>query len=292
MGFLSPRAAIVPLALMVLASGALAQGIVDQQNDPAGGSGFGCGSPTPILNGTILQSFVPAASNLTAVELRLLVGSAFPAGGTTTTARIRDGSPTGTVLGTATTAVVGPLAQGTRILIRFDFPQMALTPGNTYLIEWVTPPTTELMWIGTTGDNYPSGTAYSCSGNPWPVTGTDFNFITYEAEPVVETNSEDSDCEGLLEQLREAVADLELHKFKERALDRLLANAGKHLRKGKNKAAAANVLAVEMNIRVLARLGIISGEEAETILGLAEAFRECLGVESHLRWNRSWAYHD
>lgn len=295
MGFLSPRAGLVPLVLMVFATGALAQGVVDQQNDPSGSSGFGCGSP-PILNGTVLQSFVPAADNLVAVELRLLVGSAFPSGGSTTTAQIRDGSSSGTVLGTASTSLAGPMAQGTQIIVRFDFSQIALTPGNTYLIEWVTPPTTELMWLGQGNDPYPAGTAYSCSGNPWPVTGTDFNFITYAAAPEANPTTEEtpsSDCEAILERMRDAVADLELKKFKSRALDRLLANAEKHLGKGKAKAAAANVLCVERNVAFLARLGFISEDDAAAILELGEEFRACLGVESHARWHSwQWKRHD
>jgi hypothetical protein len=274
---LLPRAATAPLVLLVLATGALAQGVVDQQNDPAGGSGFGCGSPTPILNGTVLQSFVPTASNLVAVELRLMAGSAFPSAGTTTTARIRAGTSSGTVLGQATASVAGPLSATTMILVRFDFAEIALTPGSTYLIEWVTPPTTELMWVGQGGDLYPAGTAHSCSGNPWPVTGTDLNFITYRAaDPVV--TAEEPTCADLLADLSDAVAALELMKFKARPMERLLDGAARALEAGKPKTASALVLALQCQIRVLARFGVIPADEADAVLGLAEAFRECLGV--------------
>jgi hypothetical protein len=289
------------MALLLMASGALAQGVVDQQNDPAGGSGFGCGSP-PILNGSVHQSFVPSVDNLVAVELRLMAGSAFPSAGTTATARIRDGSSSGTVLGQASASVAGPLSANTQVLVRFDFAQIALTPGNTYLIEWVTPPTTELMWVGTTGDNYPSGTAYSCSGNPWPVSGTDFNFLTYAApppepepttseEPTSEPTSEEpTDCGSFLEQLRAAVEDLGLSKYKKCSIERLLDNAEKHLAKGKAKAASANVLALEWKVRVLGKLGIISEEQEKAVLGAAEAFRDCLGIEKKSKgsWHDCW----
>jgi hypothetical protein len=286
---LLPRAATL-LVLLLMAGGALAQGVVDQQNDPSGGSGFGCGSP-PILNGSVHQGFVPSADNLVAVELRLMAGSAFPDAGTTTTARIRDGGTSGTVLGEASASVAGPLSANTQVLVRFDFTEIALTPGNLYTIEWVTPPTTELMWVGKTGDPYPSGTAYSCSGNPWPIptggTGTDFNFVTYEADPPPPPEPEPTEseepapttCGSVLEQLRAAVEDLGLSKYKQCTMDKLLDNAEKHLAKGKAKSAAANVLAVEVKVRVLAKFGVISAEQAETVLELAEAFRDCLDIE-------------
>lgn len=288
MGFLLPRA-IAPLALLTLATGALAQGVVDQQNDPAGGSGFGCGA-TPILNGTIHQGFVPAVDNLVAAELRLQAGSGFPAEGATTTARIRDGSSTGTVLGEATASVAGPLSQNTQVLVRFDFTQITLVPGNTYLIEWVTPSTTVLTWVGANTNPYAAGTAYSCSGNAWPGGATDFNFVTYAAEVVEEPAEEEPPtCASLLEDLRTAVADLELHKFKRCVMDRLLDGAQREMDRGRPKAANVLVLALEYQLRVLARLGVVSEEEAGGILDLAADFRACLAVEpkSH-DWSRYW----
>lgn len=281
----STRALIGAVALCLLTTGALAQGVVDQENDPTASSGFGCGNDV-ILNGTILQSFVPAAGNLVAVELRLMAGSAFPTAGTTTTARIREGTSSGTILGTASTSVAGPIAAGTKFLVRFDFTQIALTAGNTYLIEWVTPPTTELLWVGSGGDPYPAGTAHSCSGNPWPIAGTDFNFVTYEAEAAPEPTETDApSCDSLFEQLRTAVADLELRRFKQRALDKLLDNTAKHLEGGKTKAVKGNILALANCIRVLERFGVISEEEAATVLGLAESLLDCLGVETrHGNW--------
>lgn len=300
MGFLLPRVA-APLALLLLSTGALAQGVADQQNDPAGGSGFGCGSPTPILNGTIHQGFVPAVDNLVAVELRLQAGSSFPSGGTTTTASIRAGSSTGTVLGQATASVAGPLSQGAQALVRFDFTQIALTAGSTYLIEWVTPTTTTLTWVGAGGDPYAAGTAYSCSGNPWPVSGTDFNFITYAADPPPpeppaeeppaeeQPAEEPPTCASLLVELRTAVKGLELHRFKQCVMDKLLDRAQREMDRDRPKSASALVLAVEAQVRVLARFGVISGEEADGILDLAADFRACLGVEpkSH-DWRRYW----
>lgn len=285
------------MALLLMASGALAQGVVDQQNDPAGGSGFGCGSP-PILNGSVHQGFVPSADNLVAVGLRLMAGSAFPAEGTSTTARIRDGSSSGTVLGEATAFVAGPLPANTQLLVQFDFSTITLTPGNTYLIEWVTPPTTVLMWIGSTGDPYASGTAYSCSGNPWPVAGTDFNFVTYAAPPPPEPTSGDptsegpTTCESALEQFHAAVEALGLEKFKRCSMARLLANVDKHIAKGKTKAACANILAIECQVRVLARFGVIDDGQETAVLDAAAALRECLkNASTSNDCRRGWKKH-
>ncbi len=307
---LLPRAA----ALLALATAAIAQGVVDQQNDPSGGSGFGCGSP-PILNQSIRQGFVPTVDNLIAVELRLQAGSAFPAGGTTVTARILVPGTPPTELGVTTASVAGPLAQNTQVLVRFDFAQISLTAGSTYLIEWVTPPTTTLTWVGKGGDPYPAGTAHSCSGNVWPVAGTDFNFLTYyavppppppeeppaeeppaEEPPAEEPPAEEPPtCASLLDDLRAAVADLELSKFKRCVLGRLLDGAERALELEKPKTASTLVHALECQIRILWKIGLVSEEEAEAILDLAAEFRTCLGVApktySWGSWTSMWDRH-
>jgi hypothetical protein len=291
MGTLSPRAATGALALLLISANAFAQGVVDQQNDPATTTGFGCGSPTPILNATVQQSFVSAQDTLIAVELRLQAGSAFPSGGTVTTARIRDGSSTGTVLAEATASVAGPLSQGTQMLVRFDLGTLSVKPGNTYLIEWVTPPTTELTWVGTTTDPYPAGTAFSCSGNVWPGGTADLNFVTYAPEPPPPP-SEEPTCAEMLEVLRGLVAELELRKFNQRAMDRLLELAQRELGRGKPHVAGALVKAVECHVSLLDRVGVITDEEADDILGIAGSFRACLGLSPKKhhgwRWGKHW----
>ena len=108
MRFLQPQVFVAPLALLLMAAGALGQGIVDVQNDPASTTGFGCGSDV-ILNGTILQSFVPHEDTLIAAELRLQAGSAFPAEGYVTTARLRADTPAGPALAEATASVAGAM---------------------------------------------------------------------------------------------------------------------------------------------------------------------------------------
>ena len=51
---LLPRAAIASLALALMASGAFAQGVVDQQNDPSGGSGFGAATEPRLHSGQLV----------------------------------------------------------------------------------------------------------------------------------------------------------------------------------------------------------------------------------------------
>jgi len=178
------------LAVLLWPAAARAQEVIDQQNDPSTTSSFSCGTP-PILNASIHQSFVPAQDNLSAVELRLRAGTSFPGAGLTSTIRIRAGGPTGEVLATSSADVAGPLSNQTQVVVRFEFDALALTPGNTYVIEWDTPNSVELSWMGSSGDPYPAGTAFTCAATAWPGGATDFNFTTY-AEP-----AEESPCDAI-----------------------------------------------------------------------------------------------
>ncbi len=152
---------------------------VDQSNDPATGTSFGCG-----VSGTSLyQSFTPARSPLVAVELRLRAGGSFPIEGTTTDINIRDESPTGTILASAATLVSGPRATGEQILVRFEFsPDVTVTTGNPLVIEWLSPAPegeqagTILTWMGSQDDPYAGGNAFSC--NTTAVPADDLNFRT------------------------------------------------------------------------------------------------------------------
>ena len=167
------------LAVSVLSGIAHSQEVADQRNDPTTSISFSCGTP-PILNASILQSFVPTQSNLSAVDLRLRAGIAFPSTDVTTTARIRAGSPTGTVLGESSAVVSGGQVHLAESVVRFEFQGLNLTPGETYLIEWDTPASATLTWMGASdADHYPAGTAYTCVGSVWPGSNTDFSFTTY-----------------------------------------------------------------------------------------------------------------
>jgi len=272
----SARALLGAVALCLLATGALAQGVVDQQNDPSATNGFGCGADV-ILNGTVLQSFVPAKDTLIAVTLRLKAGDSFPSTGYTSTLRVLEGSPSGAVVAQSTALVSGPLNAGDQVLVRFDFATADVVPGDTYLIEWTTPPTNILTWAGSTGDPYANGTAYSCSGNMWPVTGTDFNFITWAEAPVVESESgSDLSCEELLQALRDEVDGLDLHRCAKTRLDRHLRLAAWRLKRGKTRSAYALVGVFEHQVRIVERFGGLTEEQAELLIGMAEDFRDCL----------------
>jgi len=155
-------------------------GVLDQSNDPETGTSFGC-SDTGL---SIYQSFTPTASPLVAVELRLRAGGDFPVVGVDTTVKIRSGSPVGTVLGTATTFVEGPQVVGTQLLVLFSFsPAITLTPGDTYVIEWLSPAPAGvnanaiLTWMGRTDNPYPGGTMFGWLGTEVP--SHDLNFRTF-----------------------------------------------------------------------------------------------------------------
>ena len=151
---------------------------MDQINDVTTGRSFGCGAP-PMGLGSLFQSFTPSASLLMAVDLRLRVGGGpFPSEGFETTINIRSDNPAGTILGTATTLVPGPQNVGTELEVRFDLsPGIAIAPGDTYVIEWISPPEGGVIftWMGA-DDSYPGGTAFGCSGDPVP---QDLIFTTF-----------------------------------------------------------------------------------------------------------------
>jgi len=148
---------------------------VDQYNDPDTGTTLSCGNNS---NGSIYQGFTPSAGPLVAVELHVRFGGGFPAEGASATVKIRQGGPSGTVLGTATTYVSGPRSTGSKHLVHFDFPAIVVTPGELYIIEWALQQgAIHWSWFTTDGNPYPGGTAYGCTGVPIPA--RDFNFITY-----------------------------------------------------------------------------------------------------------------
>jgi len=147
----------------------------DLSNDPVTLTSYGCSTTGASLS----QSFMPASSTITAVDLRLRAGGSFPSGGLTPTVRLRKHD--GTLLGSTTASIAGGFGSG---LVRFTFPDlMHVDPFDTYFIEWPSP-TPEgqnadaiLTWMGTSGNPYANGSAYGCSG--LPIDGVDFNFKTY-----------------------------------------------------------------------------------------------------------------
>ena len=154
-------------------TGQVAAPVVDQENDPAASTSFGCGDTL-----SLYQSFTPTQSSLARVQLRLRAGGDFPMAGVNTTIKIRSVSPTGSVLGTATTFVPGPVTAATQLLVDFDFdPPLTVTTEAIYVIEGVSLEASFLSWMGTSTNPYAGGTAFRCTGSA--MSRTDLNFRTF-----------------------------------------------------------------------------------------------------------------
>jgi outer membrane protein assembly factor BamB len=151
----------------------------DQVNDVPASRSAGCGVP-PLGLGSLFQSFTPSAYFLWGTDLRLRAGGDFPDNGYHTTIRIRSDALDGAELATATVFVPGPQDTGTQPVVRFRFsPPVPVTPGDPYVIEWITPEEGDIVltWMVVEGDPYLGGTAFGCQGISIP--NEDFVFITY-----------------------------------------------------------------------------------------------------------------
>ncbi|MHC4136903.1 MAG: hypothetical protein ACYS0K_18245 [Planctomycetota bacterium] len=269
------RLLIAPLALLLLASPTFAQGVVDQENDPTPTTSVGCGAD-PILTKTLGQTFVPDADSLVAVALRLRTGTDFK-DGTEATVRILDAEGA-TVVDDVTVAVSGPADANGDILVLFKFAEVAVTPGDTYLIQWVTPSTAVFTWAAASGDPYADGNIKSCSGNDWPIDGMDCNFITYAAAAEVVTTAAELTCKERLEMLRAHVDDLGLRRRHARTLRRPLRYAYRMLDAGRPKAALFLVKVFMAYAKHTMRW--ISPDEAEALVAEAEELAQCI-VDHH-----------
>ncbi len=152
----------------------------DQVNDDGMDSSSGCGEYPPTGAGSLFQSFTPSASSLAAVRLRLRVGAEFPSSGYSASVKVRYGTFDGPILAKATIIIPGPLVATILLVPVFDFlPVIELSPGDTYVIEWVTPREGSgvLAWMASTDYSYPEGTAFGCLG--FVDHGKDFIFTTY-----------------------------------------------------------------------------------------------------------------
>jgi len=161
-------------------------GVEDQRNTPPGSTTYGCGSSGLSL----FQGFTPRGGDVVAVELGLRAGGGFPAAGTKLTLSLRDGGPSGALIGTATAEVAGPLAPGASIAPRFVFqPPARVQAGAPATIELHspapegTPAAAVASWFGTDGDPYPRGQAFGCTGGPVPDRDQHFVTFTSSLEP-------------------------------------------------------------------------------------------------------------
>lgn len=268
------RLLVAPLALFLLASTALAQGTVDQENDPTPTTAVGCGAD-PILTKTLGQTFVPDADALVAVALRLRTGPDFTSGDQTTV-RVLDAAGN-TVVDDVTVAVTGtPDADG-YILVLFEFSEVSVTPGDTYLIQWVTPSTAIFTWAATTDNPYADGNIKSCSGGDWPLEDWDCNFITYA--PAAEILAAELTCKGRIEDLLAQIDKLGLGHWQAKKLRRPLEVADQMLDAGKPRAALALVGAFMMHARHILCWNV-SYADAEALLAQARELARCI-VDQH-----------
>ena len=142
-----------------------------------------------LLGADIPQEYVPDFDNLLVVSRRndeanavnLQYGeSSLPdtGRGYTATVKIRSGANDGPVLATARTFVPGPQPPGAQLLAHFKFsPQLEITPGEIYVIEWIAESGRILTWMVAEGNPYPGGIAFGCTGVAIP--DEDFIFETY-----------------------------------------------------------------------------------------------------------------
>jgi hypothetical protein len=267
------RLLTAPLALFLLASPAFAQGEVDQENDPTPTQALGCGDG--IGTSTLGQTFVPEADSLVAVALRLKAGVDFE-DGTETTMRVFDADGN-KVVGDVTVAVDGPADANGDILVLFEFSEVSVTPGDTYLIQWVAPSTSIFTWRASEDDPYEDGNIKSCSGNDWPMKDWDCNFITYAAAAAT-TASAELTCEERLETLLEHVDDLDLGWWRARMIRRPLRIAQKMLEADRPKVALVMVKIFIMHAKYTSRW--LSKGAAGALLTEAQELAQCI-VDHH-----------
>ncbi|MHC4577249.1 MAG: hypothetical protein ACYTFD_16770 [Planctomycetota bacterium] len=270
------RALCAPLALLLLtATAAYAQGVVDQENDPDPTTRFGCGTP-PILNGSVMQGFVPSEDSLVGVALRLRAGDSFTQSEVKATVRIlASNTDRANPLAVSTATVAGPMVQNEDVLVRFDFDAVTLTPGNTYVIEWVTPDFNVLGWAGNNDNTYAAGRLYSCSGNPWPNENSDANFITYAAAAEKEL-----DCKSRLKNLLERVQDLKgtgrLRRLPTKWLSTPVRLACWFVERDRPHVARVMLRYFQVRVMLFVRWRCISHEDGLALLAEARAIQKCL----------------
>jgi hypothetical protein len=130
---------------------------LDEVHDPVTGTTGSC------IGGPDFQGFTPGVSPLGRVELRARANGGFPGGGTSNTIHIRDGSPSGPILASATTQVQA--AGGADVWADFQFdPALVTEVGQVLVIEWDLAGT-ELSWYQQDPGTYPDGGGFDCFGN-------------------------------------------------------------------------------------------------------------------------------
>ncbi len=164
---------ILPALAATLPAKAYPGEVLDQSNDPPW-----LVSSQPSIPNSLFQSFKPTLPFLTSVDLRLLNDNKTSA--YVMEVRIREGSFSGPILGSAKFTVPPDHNETNTILIHVTFPYpIRLTPGSTYLIDlfWSSETNAYRVWWTRGADMYPNGQALDATGNPLEV--SDFNFQTW-----------------------------------------------------------------------------------------------------------------
>ncbi len=147
---------------------ARAHGQLDQSYPTTPSSELGTCPLGPV---SVFQSFSPSASPLVALDLY-----PFAVGTKTVQARVRQGSPTGAVLATASATVTFVTSPQK---VHFDLPApLAVTPGGTYVLELVGS-APQLGYAFSDPGSYPGGHGFGCTALPAP--SFDYHFATYTA---------------------------------------------------------------------------------------------------------------
>jgi hypothetical protein len=130
---------------------------------------FWCGG----RSGGLSQGFVPSRRLLSSLDLRMYHEVAADA---PVAVNVRQGGPTGTVLGSASSSVS---ATGALVpLVHFDFPTpLTLEPPGTFVIELVTADPAIVQWVGRADNPYAAATGFGCNGGT--LASHDFNFVTF-----------------------------------------------------------------------------------------------------------------
>jgi len=127
--------------------------------------------------GDIGQGFVPSGDELSRVSTQLAWGGSFPAAGVDIELKVHQGDYFGPEIGSTTVHV----PEGASSLVDFVFePPLPLVPGDVYVLRMPVENPAEYTWMATTGNTYPDGSWYGCTGVPSDA--YDSHFITYTCE--------------------------------------------------------------------------------------------------------------
>jgi hypothetical protein len=134
-------------------------------NEETTGTSHGCG----VGGGYLYQSFLASSPQIESIELLLRMGGSFPSTGYTTRLTLRDCRVDGSVLAEASATVTDPATTGGRLYVLFEFPEPISVPiGRRCIIQWESPSEggSVFTWMGSSGNTYPDGNAFGCTGNP------------------------------------------------------------------------------------------------------------------------------